>query len=128
MRSLLLENPWFRILIPLLLMGVVSFSINTLVVEINQDQGIVWASIPSKISFYIFLLATIFLCVHQVMLFKRDKNLISGITPKQYEATIRNKVAEDVAKRSRKLIKDGKVEQLEKETEVFNKLYGDSKR
>ena len=50
---------------------------------------------------------------------------MKGFTAKQYEAAIRNKVAEDVAERSKKLIRDGEIEQLEKETEIFKKLYGE---
>jgi hypothetical protein len=51
-------------------------------------------------------------------------NIIKGFTAKQYEALIRNKVAEGVAERSNKLIRNGEIEQLEKETEIFNRLYG----
>lgn len=85
---------------------------------------IAWASIPKRASFYVFLLATAVLCIYQVAISKHDRSNINGFTAKQYEAAIRNKVAEDVAKRSRKLIREGKIDVLEHETEIFRKLYG----
>lgn len=124
METFLLRNPWFRAFFPLLLMAVASVSANSLVVEISVSNGIVWSLIPQKLSFYILLVLTIFLAVYQIKISKHDRNMIKGFTPKQYEAAIRNKVAEGIAKRSLKLIQDGKIDQLEKETETFKKLYG----
>jgi len=37
-------------------------------------------------------------------------------------------VAEDVAARSKQLIRDGEIDQLERETEIFKKLYGEAKQ
>ena len=124
MNEFFLRNPWVRALVPLTLMGVAGFACNILATEISAGSEIAWSSIPSKVSFYIFLLTTIILCIYQVEISKHDKTLIKGFTAKQYEAAIRNKVAEDIAKRSKKLIRDGDINQLEKETEIFNKLYG----
>ncbi len=59
---------------------------------------------------------------------KRDSELLKGFTPKQYEACIRNQLAEDVSKRSRKLIKEGKIDQLVAETEAFKKLFGEEQK
>jgi len=87
---------------------------------------ITWGQIPYKLSFYILSISTVLLAFYQIAISRYDLNLAKGFTPKQYEATIRNKVAEDVAKRSRKLIQEGKIEQLEKETETFKKLYGEN--
>ena len=84
-----------------------------------------WSEIPQKGSFYILLISTLLLCLYQILIFRHDKNIMKGFTAKQYEAAIRNKVAEDVAERSKKLIRDGEIEQLEKETEIFKKLYGE---
>ena len=106
-------------------MGVASVSANCLVVEISVSNGIVWSLIPAKVSFYILLFSTIFLALYQIKISKYDRDMIKGFTPKQYEAAIRNKVAEGIAKRSLKLIQDGKIDQLEKETETFKKLYGE---
>jgi len=124
MNDFFLRNPWVRALVPLVLMGIAGLSGNVLAAEIATGSEINWPSIPSKVSFYIFLLATIILCIYQVEISKHDRTLIKGFTAKQYEAAIRNKVAEDVAKRSKKLIRDGDIETLEKETEIFSKLYG----
>ena len=108
-------------------MGVISILGNSLVVEISSGNKVLWSEIPRTGSFYILLILTLLLGVYQFLLFKHDTNIIKGFTPKQYEAAIRNKVAEDVAKRSKKLIRDGEIEQLEKETEIFKKLYGEFK-
>lgn len=121
-------NPWFRAFIPLLLMGVAAVSGNVLATEISGAEVIEWSSIPYKFSFYILLTSTVLLCIHQVAIASNDRKLIKGITAKQYEAAIRNKVAEDVANRSKKLIRDGEIEQLEKETEIFKKLYGEAEQ
>lgn len=107
-------------------MGVASFTIGTLVVEVSSGNEILWAQIPAKVSFYIFLLSTLILCIYQIQVSKHDREFIKGLTPKQYEAKIRNRVAEGVAKRSKKLITEGKIDQLEQETETFKKLYGES--
>lgn len=40
---------------------------------------------------------------------------------------MRNKLAEDTAKRARKLIKDGNIKRLEEETETFKKLFGEKR-
>ena len=125
MIDLFLINPWFRVFIPLLLMGASNVSGNILATEIYSTERIEWELIPYKFSFYILLVSIIFLFIHQVFVASNDKKLAKGITPKQYEAAIRNKVAEDVAKRSKKLIRNGDIEKLEKETEMFKKLYGE---
>lgn len=127
MRAIFLKNPWIRTFLPLLLMGVASVSANCLVVEITSGNVIAWSLIPQKLSFYILLVTTVLLAFYQISISKHDRELAKGFTPKQYEAAIRNKVAEDIAKRSRKLIQDGKIEQLEKETETFKRLYGENK-
>jgi len=127
MESIFLRNPWVRAFLPLLLMGAASVSASSLVVEISTGNGVAWGLLPHKMSFYILLIATAILAIYQVSISKHDRDLAKGFTPKQYEAAIRNKVAEDIAKRSKKLIQDGKIEQLEKETETFRKLYGENK-
>lgn len=127
MEEFFLRNPWIRSLLPLLLMGGASFTVSALVVEVSSGNEILWAKIPEKVSFYIFLLSTFFLCVYQILISKHDREFIKGLTPKQYEAKIRNRVAEGVAKRSKKLISEGKIDQLEQETETFKKLYGEAK-
>ena len=127
MINLFLINPWFRAFIPILLMGIAAVSGNVLAAEISVGSEITWSSIPQRLSFYILLASTVLLCVHQVAVAANDKRLMKGITAKQYEAAIRNKVAEDVANRSKKLIRDGEIEKLEQETEIFQKLYGEAK-
>jgi hypothetical protein len=126
MKELFLKNPWFRVLIPVLLMVVANISGNALVFEISSVNEVNWALIPSKVSFYILIISLMIFCFYQIQIFKHDKELIKGFTPKQYEACIRNRVAEDVAKRSRKLIQKGEIDQLEKETDTFKKLYGEN--
>ncbi|WP_299977531.1 hypothetical protein [Desulfobacula sp.] len=125
METFFLRNPWFRAFFPLLLLGVASVSASSLVVEISVSNGIVWSLIPQKVSFYILLISTIFLALYQIKISMHDRDMIKGFTPKQYEAAIRNKVAEGVAKRSLKLIQNGEIDQLEQETETFKKLYGE---
>ncbi len=125
MEELFLKSPWMRTFIPLVLLGIAGIAGNSLVVEIATGNEINWSQIPNKVSFYIFLIATMVLCFYQIQISKYDRNMIKGFTPKQYEAAIRNKVAEDIAKRSKKLIRNGNIEQLEKETETFKKLYGE---
>jgi len=119
-----LRNPWLRALVPLVLMGAASLAVNILSAEIMTGHEITWSSIPKRIPFYVFLLVTIALCIHQVAISKYDRVNLKGFSAKQYEAAIRNKVAEDVAKRSRKLIRGGQIDRLEHETEIFRKLYG----
>jgi uncharacterized membrane protein YfcA len=126
METFFLRNPWFRAFYPLLLMGIAGVSASSLVVEISESNRIIWSLIPQKVSFYVLLISTIFLALYQIKVSKHDRDMIKGFTPKQYEAAIRNKVAEGVAKRSLKLIQDGKIDQLEKETETFKKLYGEA--
>jgi hypothetical protein len=105
-------------------MGAASLAVNILSAEIMTGHEITWSSIPKRIPFYVFLLVTIALCIHQVAISKYDRVNLKGFSAKQYEAAIRNKVAEDVAKRSRKLIRGGQIDRLEHETEIFRKLYG----
>jgi hypothetical protein len=126
MEGFFLRNPWVRAFLPLILMGVASVTASSLVVEISSDDGLMWSLIPQKVSFYVLLIATIALATYQILISKHDREVFRGFTPKQYEASIRNKVAEGVAKRSLKLIQDGNIEQLEKETETFKKLYGEN--
>ena len=109
-------------------MGVASLAISLLAGEISSGTSIDWLSIPKKLTFYVFFVSTIILCLFEVALVKHDKNLLKGITPKQYEAAIRNRVAEDIAKRSRKLIRSGEIDKLERETETFNRLYGEGEK
>ncbi|MNH44515.1 hypothetical protein D3C79_1066970 [compost metagenome] len=82
---------------------------------------------PQKNSFYIVIICVCFACIYQVKITKKDNELLKGFTPKQYEARIRNSVAEEVSKRSKTLIKEGKIELLVAETEAFKKLYGETK-
>jgi hypothetical protein len=106
-------------------MGVAGVATSSLVVEIAVGNEIFWRLIPHKVSFYVLFLSTTALAVYQILISNHDREAAKGFTAKQYEASIRNKVAEGVAKRSLKLIQDGKIEQLEKETETFKKLYGE---
>ena len=125
LKVLLLGNPWTRALVPLALMAIVGVTASSLVVEIAQGDQLRWSLIPQRLSFYLLLVATVVSAVYQIALQRHDKELARGFTPKQYEASIRNRVAEHVAERSRKLIREGKIDQLEKETETFKKLYGE---
>ncbi|WP_148260831.1 hypothetical protein [Ectopseudomonas mendocina] len=128
MEEIFLKNPWIRALLPLLLMGASSVFASSLVVEIASGNQIAWNEIPQKASFYILLICTGALCFYQVSINRHDINLIKGLTPKQYEAALRNQVAEESAKRARKLIKEGNVDKLEKETAIFKKLFGEGKQ
>ena len=121
----LLKNPWLRSFIPLLLLGVSGVSTSSLVVEISVGNEIMWKDVPFKFSFYLLTISSVLLCSYQVAISRHDNKILKGITPKQYEANLRNEVAEETAKRARKLIKDGKIDQLEKETETFKKLFGE---
>lgn len=125
MEDLFLKNPWLRALIPLALMGIVGVTASSLVVEIATGNDIYWSLAPQKVSFYILLMSTIASAFYQINIQRYDRKLAQGFTPKQYEAAVRNRVAEEVAKRSTKLIRDGHIDQLEKETEIFKKLYGE---
>lgn len=127
-QNLLFRNAWIRALLPLILIGVVGVVSNTLVVELAKGNEIQWEQITRKASFYYLVAFTIISAVYQIALQRHDQDLARGFTPKQYEAQIRNRVAEQVAKRSLKLIKDGNIEQLERETETFKRLYGENKK
>ncbi|MEZ8069422.1 hypothetical protein [Vibrio sp. FF145] len=122
------RNPWLRALIPLLCATVVGVASSALIVEVASGQDVDWMSMPKKSSFYVVLVCILIACVYQVKLTKRDNELLKGFTPKQYEACIRNQIAEDVSKRSRKLINEGKIDQLVSETEAFKKLFGEEQK
>lgn len=128
LRALLLGHPWVRALIPLLLMAVAGVSASALVVEIAHGTEITWELIPSRVSFFVLVLTTVLSAAYQIAIQRNDRELARGFTPKQYEASVRNRVAEEVAKRSQKLIREGKIEQLETETETFRRLYGEGKQ
>jgi len=125
MEDVLLKNPWVRALLPLILMGASSVFASSLVVEIANGNNIEWNLVLSKVSFYLLIICSALLCAYQVIISRHDQALIKGITPKQFEAALRNEVAEESAKRARKLIQEGNVEKLEKETEAFKKLFGE---
>jgi hypothetical protein len=108
------------------LMGIVGVTASSLVVEIAYGNEIQWRLIPQKVSFYILFMSSFFSAFYQIKIQRYDNELAKGFTPKQYEAAIRNKVAEEVARRSKKLIRDGHIDQLEKETETFKKLFGEN--
>jgi hypothetical protein len=125
MKALFLKSPWARAFIPLILMGIVGISSNSLVAEITNGNTVQWRHLFEKSSFYILLAATVLAALYQITVGRYDKELAKGFTPKQYEAAIRNRVAEDVARRSQKLIRDGNIDQLERETEAFKRMYGE---
>ncbi|MFH0261370.1 hypothetical protein ACGRH2_13265 [Vibrio barjaei] len=128
MPDIFYRNPWLRALIPLLCATIVGVASSALIVEVANGQDIDWAAMPKKASFFVVLVCIFIACTYQVKLTKRDNELLKGFTPKQYEACIRNQVAEDVAKRSRKLINEGKIEQLVAETDAFKKLFGEEQK
>lgn len=125
LKGFFLQNPWIRALVPLVMMAIAGVTASSLVVEIAQGDQINWRLIPSRISFYLLLVSTVLSAIYQISLQRYDTELAKGFTPKQYEASIRNRVAEQVAERSKKLIREGKIDQLEKETEAFRRLYGE---
>jgi len=125
MEEFFLKNPWVRSFVPLLLMSASSVFASSLVVELADGNSIQWSEIPKKVSFYILLISTVLLCVYQVAMARHDQNLVKGLTNKQYDAAHRSKILDEHAKRSKKLIKEGKITQLEEETEVFKKLFGE---
>jgi len=125
MEEFFLKNPWVRSFVPLALMGASSVFASSLVVELADGNSIQWLEIPTKVSFYILLISTVLLCSYQVAMTRHDQNLVKGLTSKQYDAAHRSKILDEHAKRSKKLIKEGNIAQLEKETEVFKKLFGE---
>ncbi|MGB8980625.1 MAG: hypothetical protein WCC12_02000 [Anaerolineales bacterium] len=125
MRTLLLGNPWFRTIIPLLLAGVISVFTNSLVVEISNGDKVFWYEMPKTSSFYILIVSTLLLAVYQFQLFKHDSLIPTGLTQRQYKALIREMIADDIAGRCKQLIRDGRITQLKKESEVFSILFGE---
>jgi len=125
--ALLLKNPWTRALIPSALAGVVGLLANAVIAEITKNGVVVWQAAIFNRNFHLLLLASVIGLIYQIVLFRHDKALISGFTPRQYEANIRNRVAESVAKRCQKLVRSGHIELLEKETETFKRLFGENK-
>jgi len=127
-QAILLRNPWVRAFLPLILVGIVGVTSNTLVVEIAHGNAIQWHQIYQKTSFYLLVVSTFLSAWYQIAIQRHDRELAKGFTPKQYEANIRNRVAEDIAKRSQRLIREGNIEQLERETETFKRLYGEKQQ
>jgi hypothetical protein len=125
--ALLLKNPWMRALIPSVLAGIVGLLANAVVAEITTDGKVVWEAVIFNRNFHLLLIASALGLIYQIVLFRHDRALISGFTPRQYEANIRNRVAESVAKRCQKLVRAGDIDLLEKETETFKKLFGEQK-
>jgi hypothetical protein len=123
----LLGNPWPRALVPLALLALAGVAGNSLVTEVTKGNAIEWGLMPQKASFYILLVATVLTALYQIAIERRDKELARGFTAKQYEARIRNRVAEEIAKRSQKLIREGNIVQLEQETATFKRLYGEGR-
>ena len=95
--------------------------------EISQGNKIDWNLLTSVKSFYVLIFCSLLSAWYQIALQRFDADLAKGFTPKQYEAAIRNRLAEAVAIRSRKLIARGEIEKLEAETAMFKKLYGEGK-
>jgi len=108
-------------------MGTVGVASSALIVEISQGNQVQWGLIVHKASFYFIAVSLALSAWYQIAIQRHDRELAKGFTPKQYEASIRNRLAEHVAKRSQKLIRQGKIDQLEKETETFKRLYGEGK-
>jgi hypothetical protein len=125
--AILLKNPWMRAIVPVAVAGAVGLLANAAIAEITTDGKVAWALLATNRNFYIMLLLSVTAFIYQIVLFKHDKALISGFTPKQYEANIRNRMAETIARRCQKLVRRGEIEQLEKETDTFRRLYGDTK-
>ncbi|MNJ54350.1 hypothetical protein D3C77_497860 [compost metagenome] len=124
MEEFFLKNAWVRGILPIVFMSIAGVTASSLVVEIASGNQIEWSAMFKKISFYLLLLTTIASALYQIKIQKYDRQVSSGLTAIQYEAAIRTRVAEGVAERSMKLIQDGKIEQLEQETEAFKRLYG----
>lgn len=125
--ALLLKNPWARALIPSALAGVVGLLANAAIAEITKDGVVAWEALIFNRNFHWLILTSVLGIIYQIVLFRHDRALISGFTPRQYEANIRNRVAESVAKRCQKLVRSGHIELLEKETETFKRLFGENK-
>ncbi|CAI0933405.1 Uncharacterised protein [Serratia quinivorans] len=125
--ALLLKNPWTRGLIPSALAGAVGLLANAVVTEITKNGVVVWQDAIVNRNLHWLLLASTLAFIYQIVLFRHDRALITGFTPRQYEANIRNRVAESVARRCQKLVRSGHIELLEKETETFKKLFGENK-
>ena len=122
-----MKSPWARAFIPVILMGVVGISSNSLVAEITSGSIVRWRLTFQNGSFYILVIATALAALYQIAVGRYDNEIARGFTPRQYEAAIRNRVAEEAAERSKKLIRDGNIEQLERETETFKRIYGEAK-
>ncbi|WP_312769092.1 hypothetical protein [Pseudoxanthomonas mexicana] len=127
LRAQLLENPWIRATVPVAIAGAVGLLANAVVAEITKDGKVVWPLLLPNLNFWIMVALSIVALTYQIFVFRHDRALISGFTPKQYEANIRNRVAGTVAKRCQSLIRQGKIDQLEIETTTFTRLYGDKK-
>lgn len=127
LRAQLLENPWVRAAVPVAIAGAVGLLANAVIAEITKEGKVDWSLLPHNFNFWMMVLLSLVALIYQICVFRHDRALISGFTPKQYEANIRNRMAGTVAKRCQTLIRQGKIEQLEIETTTFTRLYGDKK-
>lgn len=120
-----LKNLWVRSFVPLILMAITSVVASALVVEIADGSSIHWSKLPEKHSFYFLMVTIVMMCLYQVLIFQSDSKFIKGLTAKQFEASLRNEVAEEAAKRAKKHIKEGRIDLLEQETLKFKQLFGE---
>lgn len=127
MKNFLFRNPWIRTFLPLFLTTIASVIGNILVVEITNGSTIEWSAIPKRISFYILLATTSLIFIYQVFIYKFDNAMIKNfLTAKQYEAALRSEVLPESVIVVKKLIQEGKLDELEKATSTFKRLFGES--
>jgi len=120
----ILLSYWAKASIPSLSAAFMGFFTSTLIADITPSETTEWNKIPNSGSLYLTLFFVTVSVLYTWYVLKNEIN-IEKMTSKQFEASLRNGVADAAKNHLVDLIKAGNFSELEQNTEIIQRLFGD---
>lgn len=102
-----LESPFWKTFISVILPILTAFFSGTLVVEITSGTGLNWKDILRAKSFYVLILLILFIYIYNRAVYLKDKETMRFLDNDYCVAYMRSQCLPEAAKRFKELIRDG---------------------
>ena len=116
------QKPWPKAIISILTPIIIGIISSIFITEITTHDGIKIATSISKISFYILLVLIIITFVYNLLIFKYEKTKPNFETKLNCITYIRSQMLPEIVGESVKKIKNGEINDLEKNMEKFKRM------
>ncbi|MDR5875119.1 hypothetical protein [Vreelandella gomseomensis] len=122
--SYVYRNPWVRAILPIVLMAMIGVFTNLVSHEITESKKPILYVLLNDINFLYLLIFSLVLAWYQIGAINYDNTFRNSLSQEDFDAYMRREALEGTAKRVKKLIKEGDIDNLRKETQAFKDMFG----